>query len=99
MPLLRVESKGKPHTIKAQLDGNTANDLKLYARFAGDTTIDAVIKAALTHAFDQDKEFQAWKTNPDNVKEPERGQRKKSEPKTAGASAVPHHDAAKLAAK
>ena len=30
-PILTLESKGKPHIIKVNLDSNTAKDLHLYA--------------------------------------------------------------------
>jgi len=99
MALLRVDSKGKPHTIKTQLDGNTAADLRLYARFAGDTTTDAVIKAALIHAFEQDTEFLEWKKKPENLQEPQRPQRKKVESKATTTGTPPHQDNTKLAAK
>jgi hypothetical protein len=99
MALLRVESKGKPHTIKAQLDGNTAAELKLYARFAGDATLDAVIKAALAHVFDQDKDFHEWKKNPDNLKDPERPQRRKAEVKQPIPTTAAHHETPKTGVK
>ncbi len=97
MPLLRVDSKGKPHILRAQLDGNTATELKLYARFAGDTTTDAVIKAALLHVFEQDKEFLEWKKNPDNLKEPERSRRNRNHNKSAPPVTGQHHETAKTA--
>jgi hypothetical protein len=75
MALLRVESHGKPHVVRVQLDGKTAARLRRYARFANDGTIDSVVKAALNYSFDADKEFVEWEKDPENQKEVERPKR------------------------
>jgi hypothetical protein len=84
MPLLRVDSPGKPNLFRIQLDGNTAARLRRYSRFTSGGTIDSITKAALTYAFDADKDFLTWEANPENLKEPEAPKRAKK-----GAAATP----------
>jgi len=67
-PLLAVESKGKKHIFKVELDANTAEGLRLYCAFAQDASQNSVFKEALNHVFKMDTEFQEWKKNPENLK-------------------------------
>ena len=74
-PILTLESKGKPHTIKVNLDGNTARDLRLYAVYANGSE-DSVIREALLYIFKMDSGFADWKNKPENLLENHRRTRR-----------------------
>ena len=65
-PILTLESKGKPHTIKVNLDGNTARDLRIYAVYANGSE-DSVVPESLLNIFNTDSGFADWKNNPENL--------------------------------
>lgn len=67
MPLLAVEPKSKPHTLKVELDGNTYARLMRYCAFTHNGSESSVIREALKYAFDKDDEFLAWEKNPENA--------------------------------
>ena len=77
MPLLRVDTPGKPNILKIELDGNTHARLRRYSRYTANGTIHSIVKSALNYAFDADKEFAEWEKNPDNQTEPEPRKRRK----------------------
>ena len=83
MALLSVEQKGKRATLKCDLEGNTMNEIKHYAKFSGGT-IESIVREALLHAFKADHEFQEWKKNPVNLESVE----KKSKPTKEAATGV-----------
>jgi hypothetical protein len=88
MPLLAVEPKGKSHILRLELDGNTRERLNQYCAFANNAREDSVIRAALNHAFDEDKEFQTWSSIPENLsKIRPRARRRKSNNADATTSA------------
>lgn len=100
MPLLRVDSPGKPNNINIEFDENTHARLRRYSRFTNNGTIHSIVKAALNYCFDADKEFVEWEKQPENQKEPERQKRRRrtaSAPASAGTSA--HESAAAGAGK
>jgi|GEM_PF-2512497 len=66
MPLLTVEPKTKPHTMKLTLDGNTYNRLMRYCAFTNNGSESSVIREALKYVFDKDEEFVAWEKKPEN---------------------------------
>src|SRR5579872_735133 len=66
MPLLTVEPKTKPHTMKLTLDGNTYNRLMRYCGFTNNGSESSVIREALKYVFDKDEEFVAWEKKPEN---------------------------------
>jgi len=99
MPLLRVESKGKPHILRLQLDGNTVTELKHYARFLGDASLDSVMKEALKHVFSTDHEFTEWKKNPENLQEPPKATRQRVNAKPPELSGAATSQAGAIAAK
>ena len=77
-PILTLESKGKPHTIKVNLDGNTARDLRLYAVYANGSE-DSVIREALLYIFKTDSGFADWKSKPENLSENTRKARRSAQ--------------------
>src|SRR5262249_45634803 len=81
MSLLAVDAAGKPHVYKIEVDAATDAELRLYARFANNSTPEKVAKAGLKHMveklFPTDEEFQKWKQNPDNLKAPEPRRRRR----------------------
>lgn len=66
MPLLTVEPKSKPHTLKVDLDGNTYSRLMRYCAFTNNGSESSVIREALKYVFDKDDEFLAWEKKPEN---------------------------------
>jgi hypothetical protein len=74
MSLLAVEGRGKPHIYRIEVDGPTDAELRLYARYSNNTTVENVAKAALKHMveklFPTDEKFQTWKQNPENLAPP-----------------------------
>lgn len=82
MSLLAVEGRGKPHIYRIEVDGPTDAELRLYARYSNNTTVEAVAKAALKHTveklFPTDEKFQTWKQNPDNLVTPPARTRKQT---------------------
>jgi len=82
MSLLTVDGRGKPHIYKVEVDAPTAEQLRLYALYSNNTTVEKVCQATLKHTveklFPNDEKFQAWKQNPDNLKPPEPRRRKQN---------------------
>jgi hypothetical protein len=71
MPLIEIPPQGKDVSITVHLPEETANDVKLYARFLKAThqsAPSAIINECIRRTLKQDTEFQTWKSDPANTK-------------------------------
>jgi hypothetical protein len=71
MPLIEIPPQGKDVSITLHLPEETANDVKLYARFLKAThqsAPSAIINECIRRTLKQDAEFQTWKSDPANTK-------------------------------
>jgi hypothetical protein len=71
MPLIEIPPQGKDVSMTVHLPEETANDVKLYARFlkaAHQAAPSAIINECIRRTLKQDAEFQMWKTDPANTK-------------------------------
>lgn len=78
MPLIELPPRGKDVSLTLDLPEETANDVKLYARFLKSThesAIPAIINECIRRTLKQDAEFQTWKADPANTKSKRGGAR------------------------
>jgi hypothetical protein len=71
MPLIEIPPQGKDTSMTVHLPEETANDIKLYARFLNAThqsAPSAIINECIRRTLKQDAEFQTWKSDPANTK-------------------------------
>lgn len=71
MPLIEIPPQGKDVSMTVHLPEETANDVKLYARFLKAThqsAPSAIITECIRRTLKQDSEFQTWKSDPANTK-------------------------------
>lgn len=71
MPLIEIPPQGKDVSMTVHLPEETANDIKLYARFLKAThqsAPSAIINECIRRTLKQDSEFQTWKSDPNNTK-------------------------------
>jgi hypothetical protein len=71
MPLIEIPPQGKDVSMTVHLPEETANDVKLYARFLKAThqsAPSAIINECIRRTLKQDPEFQTWKSDPTNTK-------------------------------
>jgi hypothetical protein len=71
MPLIELPLRGKEVSLSLTLPEETANDVKLYARFLKATyesAPSAIVNECIRRTLKQDAEFQTWKSNPANTK-------------------------------
>ena len=71
MPLIEIPPQGKDVSLTVHLPEETANDVKLYARFLNAThqlAPSAIINECIRRTLKQDSEFQTWKSDPANTK-------------------------------
>ena len=71
MPLIEIPPQGKDISLTVHLPEETANDVKLYARFLKAThqlAQSAIINECVRRTLKQDAEFQTWKSDPANTK-------------------------------
>jgi hypothetical protein len=71
MPLIELAPHGKDVSISLTLPEETANDVKLYARFLKAThqsAVSNIITECIRRTLKQDTEFQTWKSDPVNTK-------------------------------
>lgn len=71
MPLIELAPRGKDVSLSLTLPEETANDVKLYARFLKATHQSAtsdIIGECVRRTLKQDTEFQTWKVDPANIK-------------------------------
>jgi len=71
MPLIELAPRGKDISLSLTLPEETANDVKLYARFLKATHQSAtsdIISECVRRTLKQDAEFQTWKSDPANTK-------------------------------
>ena len=71
MPLIEIPPQGKDVSMTVHLPEETANDVKLYARFLKAThqsAPSAIINECIRRTLKQDSEFQTWKSDPTNTK-------------------------------
>jgi hypothetical protein len=71
MPIIELAPRGKDVSLSVTLLEDTANDLKLYARFlkaSHQTAISDIISECVRRTLKQDAEFQTWKSDPENTK-------------------------------
>jgi len=71
MPLIELAPRGKDVSLSLTLPEETANDVKLYARFLKATHQSAasdIISECVRRTLKQDAEFQTWKSDPANTK-------------------------------
>jgi hypothetical protein len=88
MPLIELAPRGKDVSLSLILPEETANDVKLYARFLKATHQSAtsdIISECVRRTLKQDAEFQTWKADPANTKTNRGGAR----PRKAGPTTPP----------
>jgi hypothetical protein len=71
MPLIELAPRGKDVSLSLTLPEETANDVKLYARFLKAThqsAVSNIISECVRRTLKQDNEFQTWKSDPANTK-------------------------------
>ena len=71
MPLIELAPHGKDVSLSLTLPEETANDVKLYARFLKAThqsAVSNIITECIRRTLKQDTEFQTWKSDPVNTK-------------------------------
>jgi len=71
MPLIELAPRGKDVSLALTLPEETANDVKLYARFLKAThqsAVSNIISECVRRTLKQDNEFQTWKSDPANTK-------------------------------
>jgi hypothetical protein len=88
MPLIELAPHGKDVSLSVTLPEETANDVKLYARFLKATHQSAtsdIISECIRRTLKQDAEFQTWKSDPANIKTNRGGAR----PRKAGSPTPP----------
>jgi hypothetical protein len=71
MPLIELAPHGKDVSLSVTLPEETANDVKLYARFLKAThqsAVSNIITECIRRTLKQDTEFQTWKSDPVNTK-------------------------------
>jgi hypothetical protein len=71
MPIIELAPRGKDISLSLTLPEETANDVKLYARFlkaSHQTAISDIISECVRRTLKQDAEFQTWKSDPENTK-------------------------------
>jgi hypothetical protein len=88
MPLIELAPRGKDVSLSLTLPQETANDVKLYARFLKATHQSAnsdIIGECVRRTLKQDTEFQTWKSDPANIKTNRGGAR----PRKAGSPILP----------
>jgi hypothetical protein len=71
MPLIEIPPQGKNVSMTVHLPEETANDVKLYARFlkaTNQSAPSAIITECIRRTLKQDSEFQTWKSDPANTK-------------------------------
>src|SRR5437660_12924885 len=98
MPLIEIPPQGKDVSITVHLPEETANDVKLYARFLKATQQSApseIITECIRRPLKQDSEFQTWKSDPANTKTNRGGVR----PWNAIPLAAPQHTQSEPGAK
>jgi hypothetical protein len=88
MPLIELAPRGKDISLSLILPEETANDVRLYARFLKATHQSAtsdIINECVRRTLKQDTEFQTWKSDPENTKSNRGGAR----PRKARSSTPP----------
>jgi hypothetical protein len=88
MPLIELAPRGKDVSLSLTLPEETANDVKLYARFlkaSHQAAVSNIISECIRRTLKQDTEFQTWKADPANIKTNRGGARQKK----AGSPAPP----------
>jgi hypothetical protein len=71
MPLIELPPRGKEVSLSLTLPEETANDVKLYARFlkaTHESAPSAIVNECIRRTLKQDAEFQTWKSNAANTK-------------------------------
>jgi hypothetical protein len=90
MPLIELAPRGKDVSLSLIVPEETANDVKLYARFLKATHQSAtsdIINECIRRTLKQDAEFQTWKSDPANTKSNRGGARpRKTVPSTPQAN-------------
>jgi hypothetical protein len=92
MPLIELAPRGKDVSLSLTLPEETANDVKLYARFLKanhQSAVSNIISECVRRTLKQDAEFQTWKSDPANTKTNRGGPRPRkpsssAEPRTNG---------------
>lgn len=88
MPIIELAPRGKDVSLTLTLQEETANDVKLYARFlkaSHQAAVSDIISECVRRTLKQDTEFQTWKADPENTKSTRGGAR----PRKSGSSS-PH---------
>jgi hypothetical protein len=88
MPLIELAPRGKDISLSLTLPEETANDVKLYARFLKAThqsAVSNITNECVRRTLKQDVEFQTWKSDPANIKTNRGGAR----PRKAGSPTPP----------
>jgi hypothetical protein len=88
MPLIELAPRGKDVSLSLTLPEETANDVKLYARFLKAThqsAVSNIVAECVRRTLKQDSEFQTWKADPANTKTNRGGAR----PRRAGSPSLP----------
>ena len=71
MPLIELPPHGKDVSLTLNLPEETAQEVKLYARFLKalhESAISAIVNECVRRTLKQDTEFQTWKSDPVNTK-------------------------------
>jgi hypothetical protein len=71
MPIIELAPRGKDVSLSLTIPEETANDVKLYARFLKanhQSAVSNIISECIRRTLKQDTEFQTWKLNPANTK-------------------------------
>ena len=86
MPIIELAPRGKDVSLSLTIPEETANDVKLYARFLKanhQSAVSNIISECIRRTLKQDTEFQTWKSDPENTKTNRGGARvRKSVPPT-----------------
>lgn len=78
MPIIELAPRGKEISLSLTLPEETANDVKLYARFlkaSHQTAISDIVNECVRRTLKQDTDFQTWKSDPENTKSTRGGAR------------------------
>ena len=91
MPIIQVERKQMKTQIKAAIETDVQERLRVYCRFSGATN-DRVVSGALKFLFQSDAEFAPWYEAHKNDAQPRRGPRKRMPPEPNQNSATTIQD-------
>jgi hypothetical protein len=90
MPLIELPPHGKDVSLALNLPEETANEVKLYARFlkaTHESALSAIINECIRRTLKQDSDFQTWKSDPANTRSTRGGARPRKSNSATGSAA------------